>query len=124
MFARLFPSEGKVFFELFERHAEKTVEAAHLLRDMLKNPTAAADQARRIKQVEHEGDQITHRAVEVLHRTFVTPIDRGAHSVQAQIRGADGQVLCQTPTITFYVQQPNLFSPGMSGQPGTSPRPH
>jgi hypothetical protein len=53
----------------------------------------------------------------------VTPIDRGAHSVQAQIRDADDQVLCQTPTVTFYVQQPNLFSPGMSGQPGTSPRP-
>jgi hypothetical protein len=54
----------------------------------------------------------------------VTPIDRGAHSVQAQIRGPDEQVLCQTPTITFYVQQPNLFSPGVSGQPGTPPRPH
>jgi hypothetical protein len=53
----------------------------------------------------------------------VTPIDRGAHSVQAQIRGPDDQVLCQTPTITFYVQQPSLFSPGVSGQPGTSPRP-
>ena len=53
----------------------------------------------------------------------VTSIDRGAHSVQAQIRSADDQVLCQTPTITFYVQQPNLFSPGVSGQPGTAPRP-
>lgn len=54
----------------------------------------------------------------------VTPIERGAHSVQAQIRSQDDQVLCQTPTITFYVQQPNLFSPGMQGQPGVSPRPH
>jgi hypothetical protein len=53
----------------------------------------------------------------------VTPIERGAHSVQAQIRGPGDQVLCQTPTVTFYVQQPNLFSPGVSGQPGTSPRP-
>jgi uncharacterized protein Yka (UPF0111/DUF47 family) len=76
MFARLFPSEGKVFFELFERHADKTVEAARLLRAMLHNPVDLADQARRIKAVEHEGDVITHRAVEILHRTFVTPIDR------------------------------------------------
>ncbi len=53
----------------------------------------------------------------------VTPIDRGAHSVAAQIRGPDDSVLCQTPTVTFYVQQPNLFSPGTSAQPGTSPRP-
>ena len=77
MFARLFPSEGKIFFDLFERHAEKTVEAARLLQAMLGNPGDLANQARRIKELEHEGDVITHRAVEILHRTFVTPIDRG-----------------------------------------------
>lgn len=77
MFARLFPTEGKEFFELFERHAAKTSEAAQLLRTMLNNPANLADQAHRIKQIEHEGDAITHRAVEILHRTFVTPIDRG-----------------------------------------------
>jgi uncharacterized protein len=77
MFGRLFPTEGKVFFELFERHASKTLEAARLLHAMLKNPVALSDQARCIKELEHEGDVITHRAVETLHRTFVTPIDRG-----------------------------------------------
>jgi len=77
MFARLFPSEGHVFFEMFERHAEKSVEAARLLRAMLNNPTDLAEQARRIKHLEHEGDVLTHRAVEALHRTFITPIDRG-----------------------------------------------
>jgi predicted phosphate transport protein (TIGR00153 family) len=77
MFARLFPAEGKVFFELFERHAASTAEAAQLLRTMLNNPGNLEDQARRIKEVEHEGDAITHRVVEMLHRTFVTPIDRG-----------------------------------------------
>jgi len=77
MFARLFPSEGQIFFDLFERHAEKTVDAARLLQTMLGNPGDLADQARRIKELEHEGDVITHRAVELLHRTFVTPIDRG-----------------------------------------------
>jgi len=51
----------------------------------------------------------------------VTPIDRGQHTVQAQIRGGDDQVLCQTPTITFYVQQTNLLSP--ANAPTVSPRP-
>jgi predicted phosphate transport protein (TIGR00153 family) len=77
MFARFFPAEGKEFFEFFERHAGKTLEAARLLQAMLNNPADLSDQARRIKEVEHEGDVITHRAVEMLHRTFVTPIDRG-----------------------------------------------
>jgi len=40
----------------------------------------------------------------------VTPIDRGEHIVQAQVRDNAGQVLCQTPSVTFFVQQSNLFS--------------
>lgn len=77
MFARFFPSEGKQFFDLFEQHAAKTLEGAKLLHSMLSAPTDVAAQARRIKEVEHEGDVITHTAVEILHKTFVTPIDRG-----------------------------------------------
>lgn len=77
MFARLFPSEGKGFFDLFEQHAQKTCEAARLLYEMLAKPGDVPTQARRIKELEHEGDTITHTAVETLHKTFVTPIDRG-----------------------------------------------
>ncbi len=77
MFAKLFPSEGKVFFELFERHADKSLEAARLLRAMLHHPVDLAEQARQIKALEHDGDVLTHRAVELLHLTFITPIDRG-----------------------------------------------
>ena len=54
----------------------------------------------------------------------VTDLDRGEHSVQAQIRNPDGQVLCQTPTITFSVSQPNLLNPATQGPRGSSPRPH
>lgn len=77
MLARLFPREGNEFLDFFERHASKTLEAARLLRAMLDRPAESADQARQIKEVEHEGDQITHRTIETLHQTFITPIDRG-----------------------------------------------
>ena len=77
MFAKLFPSEGKAFFDFFEQHAAKTLEGAKLLHTMLSTPGDTATQARRIKEVEHEGDLITHRAVATLHKTFVTPFDRG-----------------------------------------------
>jgi predicted phosphate transport protein (TIGR00153 family) len=32
--------------------------------------------AKRISDIEHETDVITHRCVEALHKTFITPIDR------------------------------------------------
>ncbi len=77
MLASLFPRGGTEFFNYFERHAAKTLEAARLLRDMLSDPKEAEKDAERIKSIEHEGDQITHRAIEMLHKTFLTPIDRG-----------------------------------------------
>src|SRR5262245_48061685 len=73
----LFPREGNEFFDLFEQHAGKTEQAARLLQAMLLSPAGASDQARQIKAVEHEGDQITHHTIEILHQTFITPIDRG-----------------------------------------------
>ena len=54
----------------------------------------------------------------------VASIDRGEHSVSAQIRGPGDEVLCRTTPVTFFVQQHNLFSPAATGQPGVSPRPH
>lgn len=77
MLSRFFPTEGKVFFDLFEQHAATTREASELLLAMLSNPTDLMEQARRIGSLEHDGDAITHTAVETLHKTFMTPFDRG-----------------------------------------------
>ncbi|HEY2273864.1 MAG TPA: DUF4124 domain-containing protein [Steroidobacteraceae bacterium] len=54
----------------------------------------------------------------------VASIDRGEHSVSAQIRGPGDEVLCRTTPVNFFVQQHNLLSPAATGQPGVSPRPH
>lgn len=71
-----FPKGGTEFFDFFEHHAEKTLEAARLLYGMLEDRKDTEADAARIKSIEHEGDQITHRAMEVLHQSFLTPIDR------------------------------------------------
>ena len=41
----------------------------------------------------------------------LTPVDRGAHTVQAVVRDSDGGVRCKTPGVTYNVQQPSLLSP-------------
>ena len=38
MLASLFPRGGTEFFDLFERHAAKTLEAAHLLKEHARQP--------------------------------------------------------------------------------------
>jgi hypothetical protein len=75
MFGRLLPRETS-FFDFFEKHAAKTVEG---VREFMVLASGGADVeacARRIKEIEHETDVITHHCVEALHKTFITPIER------------------------------------------------
>ena len=43
---------------------------------MFREGAPAEAQAQRVKDVEHQGDEITHTVIEKLHQTFITPIDR------------------------------------------------
>jgi len=72
MFRRLLPREI-CFFDYFERHARLTIEACEAFRALTEGQ---ADQAARIKEIEHRADDLTHECVDALNRTFITPIDR------------------------------------------------
>src|SRR5947208_15273497 len=75
--SRLLPASGSdQFFDLRERHADRTREAAARLAEMLSKEVDLERQAERVTTVEHEGDEITHAVIERLHQTFITPIDR------------------------------------------------
>ena len=64
------------FFDDFEKLAAATVEGARLFKALLEDFTDVARKVEAIKQVEHKGDDITHRAFSRLHRQFITPFDR------------------------------------------------
>ena len=72
---RLIPRE-EAFFDLFKSAAHNMIEGSRLLKDMMEQYQSSADQAKRIKEVEHVGDGITHDIVLRLNQTFITPIDR------------------------------------------------
>ena len=72
---RLIPQDDR-FFDLFNRGAENTLEGARLLHDLLHNYVDVDRKARRLKDIEHTGDEITHEVFGALHRTFITPLDR------------------------------------------------
>src|SRR5215208_3958370 len=71
----LIPKE-EAFFELFKKAAHNMIEGSRLLKDMMEHFDDPAAQARRIKDVEHVGDGITHDIATRLNQTFITPIDR------------------------------------------------
>jgi predicted phosphate transport protein (TIGR00153 family) len=75
MFGRLLPQEGR-FFELFNAHAEQIVRAARALSALMKNFAERDKFAQEIDEAEHAADRITADAIRMLHKTFITPLDR------------------------------------------------
>ncbi len=63
------------FYDLFEQQATTIVRSAGLLEQALADVADLAACQRQIKDLEHQGDEITHEIVLTLHRTFVTPFD-------------------------------------------------
>jgi predicted phosphate transport protein (TIGR00153 family) len=76
MFNRILPKEIG-FFTFFEEHSRLSIEAAKELQSIAQNPSDLYNGIERIREVEHQADIITHKCIEALHRTFITPIDRG-----------------------------------------------
>jgi predicted phosphate transport protein (TIGR00153 family) len=72
---RLVP-QTREFYTLFDQAAANLVATAHQLLDLMEHYPDRKELVAEIKELEHEGDRITHEIVQLLHKTFVTPIDR------------------------------------------------
>jgi len=71
----LFPREED-FFILFRKQAALVRKGCDLLHEMMETFDRLEDRARELKEVEHEGDLVTHEIFERLNRTFITPLER------------------------------------------------
>lgn len=67
--------QDKVFFDLFDRMAATVVSAANLLVELVENFENVKEQCQRMKEIEHQGDEISHEIYEQLNRTFITPLE-------------------------------------------------
>jgi predicted phosphate transport protein (TIGR00153 family) len=83
---RLIPREER-FFDLFVQDAANVLDGARQLEAMLRtfdNPDKAA---KKIRETEHRGDEISHDIGRRLEQSFVTPFDR--EEIHALISGLD-----------------------------------
>ena len=72
----LLPREDK-YFDMFSQMAGKIEEAAGILMEMLESDGSDyASYTKRIKNVEHACDQLTHEVTTKLNKSFITPFDR------------------------------------------------
>jgi uncharacterized protein len=75
MFGRLMPQEGR-FFELFNEHAEQVALGSRELAALMASGDDLERRAHNIESIEKRADRITRSTIELLHKTFITPLDR------------------------------------------------
>jgi hypothetical protein len=67
--------QDKVFFNLLEQQAELVLDAAELFKKMINDYNSFGVKIKRMRALEHEGDEVVHEMFHKLNKTFITPID-------------------------------------------------
>ena len=83
---QLFPHHEN-FFDLFGRQGAVVREGCEQLEEMVTKFDNLEDRAKKLKEVEHRGDLVTHEIFERLNRTFITPLER--EDIHALASGLD-----------------------------------
>ena len=78
LFGKLLPTEGN-FFEMFNQHADRIVEAAHAFASLVQHyndPILRDKYNQDVDNAERAADRVTQDVNRAIHKTFITPIDR------------------------------------------------
>ena len=78
LFGKLLPREGN-FFELFNQHGAYIAEGARAFIRLIQHyadPELRDKHANEVGHAERQADKITAEVNRLLHKTFITPIDR------------------------------------------------
>jgi uncharacterized protein len=78
LFGKLLPREGN-FFELFNQHGEFIHQGAQAFMQLIRNyadPELREKYSDEVGKAERQADRITAEVNRLLHKTFITPIDR------------------------------------------------
>ncbi|MCW4035151.1 MAG: DUF47 family protein [Candidatus Bathyarchaeota archaeon] len=68
--------QDKIFYTLLEEQSELVLKAAELFKEMLNHPEQFSENVKKMSLLEHEGDEIVHKMIHKLHKSFITPIDQ------------------------------------------------
>jgi predicted phosphate transport protein (TIGR00153 family) len=83
-----FVPKDKKFFPLFEQAGNNLIEMSQLLKDIVNsnNPEKKKEFTRKMEDLEHKGDNITHQIHLELGKNFITPFDReDIHSLASSL---------------------------------------
>ena len=68
--------KDRFFYDAFEKHAKCVVRAAESFLEALHSPERSIELTKLVRNIEAEGDTITHDTIARLHKIWITPLDR------------------------------------------------
>ena len=71
----LIPKDEK-FFDILEEASDNVEKGAGVFLELVSDWSLTSPKIQQIRELEHEGDRMTHEVIDRLNRTFITPIDR------------------------------------------------
>jgi len=75
MFSKFLPKEFS-FFDLFDRQVDCAVSAAAHFKNTVTTGAIDDSALQKMRDIEHQGDEVAHIIIDQLNKTFITPFDR------------------------------------------------
>ncbi len=103
MLKRLFLPQEYQYYDYFEQASDYTVGAARLLLKLTENYQDADPIARELGALEHACDDVAHKIMESLNKSFITPLDReDIHSMIVRIDDVVDLTNAAANRMTFF----------------------
>jgi predicted phosphate transport protein (TIGR00153 family) len=75
MFSIFLPKEDN-FFDLLEKQVGYAVDAANYFHTLVSKDGVDEASLQKMRDIEHQGDEVAHDIIDRLNKTFITPFDR------------------------------------------------
>ena len=96
---------------VLQNQANNLVNASKVLLELIGNYTTLNEKNAILKNLEHEGDQLTHRLFTIIDRTFITPLDKEDISelTSAIDQVLDGTYGASDRLVLLKIQRPSQY---------------
>ena len=115
IFKKLLPKKD-TFFDLLSELAVNIDNASKIVHGMLENPETLSEKASKIHIIENKCDELSHKIINELNESFITPLDReDIH----ELANALDDIIDAIDTIawrmtTYNLKKPTVFGPQMT----------
>lgn len=115
IFKKILPKKD-TFFDLLSELAVNIDNASKIVHGMLENPETLSEKSSKIHIIENKCDELSHKIINELNESFITPLDReDIH----ELANALDDIIDAIDTIawrmtTYNLKKPTVFGPQMT----------